>query len=128
MEVIKEKSSEIQFLYLKGRLDNENAHLLEESLCRLIDDGSRQLIIDCSQIEFINNAGLRVLVNVAKRILDAEGRLALHSPSRQAKDIFDRTGFSLVSRIYDTREEAVAGVASSGIFSLSRDDRQLVSK
>lgn len=128
MEVIKEKSSEMQFLHLRGRLDNENAQLLGESLSKLIEDGARQLIIDCSQIEFINNAGLRVLVSVAKKILDVEGRIALHSPSQQAKDIFDRTGFSMVSRIYDTREEAIAGVAGSGVFSVSRDDRHIVGR
>lgn len=128
MEVIKEKRSEIQFLYLKGRLDHENAHSLEDNLMKLIDDGARQLIIDCSQIEYINNSGLRVLLNIARRILEVEGRVAFHSPSQQAKDIFDQTGFSMVSRIYDTREEAIAGVAGSGILSSSRDDRRLVSK
>ena len=128
MEVIKEKSSEMQFLYLKGRLDNENAQLLEESLSKLIENGSRQLIIDCSQIEFINNTGLRVLVSVAKKILDVEGRIALHSPSQQAKETFDRTGFSMVSRIYDTREEAIAGIAGSGVFSVPRDDRHIAGR
>lgn len=128
MEVIKEKRTDMQFLYLKGRIDNNNAQSLEDSLLKIIEDGARQLIIDCSQIEYINNAGLRVLLNVARRILDVEGRVAFHSPSQQAKDIFDQTGFSMVSRIYDTREEAIAGIAGSGTLSASRDDRRLVSK
>jgi anti-sigma B factor antagonist len=128
MEIIKENRSYMQFLYLKGRLDNENAQSLEDSLGKLVDDGARQLIIDCSQIEFINNAGLRVLLNVARRILDVDGRLALHSPSQPAKEIFDKTGFSMVSRIYDTREEAVAGVAGSGTLSSSRENRRNVNK
>jgi anti-sigma B factor antagonist len=121
MEVIQENRSNMQFLHLKGRLDNENAESLEENLGKLIDAGAKQLIVDCSQIEFINNAGLRVLVNIAKRIMDVEGRLALHSPSQAAKDIFDKTGFSLVSRVYETREEAIAGVAGSGLLSTRRD-------
>ena len=128
MEVIKEKHTDMLFLHLKGRLDNNNAQSLEESLMKLIDDGARQIIIDCSQIEYINNAGLRMLLNVAKRILDFDGRLALHSPSQAAKDMFDKTGFSMVSRIYDTREEAIAGVASSGVLSSSRDNRRIGNK
>lgn len=121
MEVIQEKRSNMQFLHLKGRLDNENAESLEENLGKLIDAGAKQLIVDCSQIEFINNAGLRVLVNIAKRIMDVEGRLALHTPSQAAKDIFDKTGFSMVARVYETREEAIAGVAGSGLLSPRRD-------
>jgi anti-sigma B factor antagonist len=94
---------------------------------KLIEDGARQLIVDCSQIEYLNNAGLRVLLNVTKRILHVDGRVALHSPSPSAKEIFDKTGFSMVSRIYETREEAIAGVAASGLLS-SRDHRRQKNK
>ena len=121
MEIIKDKRSDMMFLYLKGRLDDSNAQSLEDNLGKLIDDGARQLIVDCSQVEFINNAGLRVLINVAKRLVNADGRLAIHSASEPAKEIFDKTGFSMVSRIYETREEALAGVAASGLLSSSRD-------
>jgi anti-anti-sigma factor len=124
MEIIKEKRTDMFFLYLRGRLDNNNAQALEDNLMKLIDEGARQMIIDCSQIEYINNAGLRVLLNVAKRIINVDGRVALHSPSQPAKEIFDKTGFSMVSRIYDTREEAIAGVAGSGLLSSSRDNRR----
>ena len=128
MEVIEEKRTDLMFLYLKGRLDNDNAQSLEDNLMKLIDDGARQLIIDCSQIESINNAGLRVLLNVAKRVVNFDGRIALHSLSQPAKEIFDKTGFSMISRIYNTREEAAAGVAASGLLSSSRDDRRNINK
>jgi anti-anti-sigma factor len=128
MEVIKEKRADMLFLYLQGRLDNNNAQSLENNLMKLIDDGAIQLIIDCSQIEYINNAGLRVLLNIAKRVVNLNGRIALHSPSEPAKEIFDKTGFSMVARVYDTREEAVAGVAASGLLSSSRENRLLNKK
>ncbi len=118
MEVIQEKRTDMVFLYLKGDIDNNNAQSLEDSLMKLIDDGARQMIIDCSQIEYINNAGLRVLLNLAKRIITVDGRVAMHSPSQAAKEMFDKTGFSMVSRIYETREEAIAGVAASGVLRL----------
>jgi len=127
MEVIQEKRTNMLFLSLKGRIDEKNAQSLEENLIKLIDDGAKELIIDCSQIEYINNAGLRVLLNVAKRALNADGRIALHSPSQPAKDIFDKTGFSMVSRIYDTREEAIAKVAASGVL-IPREHRRTLNK
>ena len=127
MEVIKEKSTDLTFIYLKGRLDAENAKSLEENLLKLIDDGVRQLIVDCSQIEFINNAGLRVLLSVAKRLTKFDGRLALHSPSPIAKQIFSSSGFGMVARIYDSREEAASNVAHSGLMA-SADNLQKVLK
>src|SRR5262245_57764070 len=127
MEVIQEKRANMLFLSLRGRIDDNNAQSLEASLIKLIDDGTKELIIDCSQIEYINNAGLRVLLNVAKRALNADGRIALHSPSEGAKEIFDKTGFSMVSRIYDTREEAIAKVAASGVL-IPREHRRTLNK
>ncbi|MGE0126851.1 MAG: STAS domain-containing protein [Blastocatellales bacterium] len=127
MEVIQEKRTDMVFLYLKGRLDGDNAQSLENNLTKLIDDGAKELIIDCSQIEYIDNAGLRALLNTAKRAVSADGRIALHSPSQPAKEIFDKTGFSMVSRIYMTREEAITGVAASGMF-VSRENLRPVKK
>jgi anti-anti-sigma factor len=72
MEVIQEKRTSMLFLSLKGRIDESNAQTLEENLVRLIDNGAKELIVDCSQIEYINNAGLRTLLNIAKKALDAE--------------------------------------------------------
>jgi anti-sigma B factor antagonist len=122
MEVIQEKRTSMLFLSLKGRIDENNAQTLEESLIKLIDNGAKELIVDCSRLDHINNAGLRTLLNIAKKALDAEGRIALHSLSQSAKDIFDKTGFSMVSRIYETREEAIANVAASGL--LTQRDNQ----
>jgi anti-sigma B factor antagonist len=122
MEVIQEKRANMLFISLKGSIDENNSRALEENLIRLIDNGGKELIVDCSQIEYINNAGLRTLLNVAKKALDAEGRIALHSLSQSAKEIFDKTGFSMVSRIYETREEAIANVAASGL--LTQRDKQ----
>lgn len=123
MEVIQEKRTSMLFLSLKGRIDENNAQTLEENLIRLIENGAKELIVDCSQIEYINNAGLRTLLNIAKKALDAEGRIALHSLSQSAKEIFDKTGFSMVSRIYETREEAIANVAASGLLTQREKQR-----
>lgn len=128
MELIKEKRTDLTFLYLKGRLDAENAKTLEDNLLRLIDDGARQLIVDCSQIDFINNAGLRALLSVAKKLTKLDGRLALHSPSPIARQIFNTTGFGLVARIYDSREEAAANVAHSGLMSSSDNLQRILGK
>lgn len=128
MEVIQEKRTDMLFLSLKGRIDENNAKALEENLIRLIDNGVKELIVDCSQIEYINNAGLRALLHVSKKALNAEGRIALHSLSQPAKEIFDKTGFSMVFRIYDTREEAIAKVAASGLLTPRENERFLSRK
>ncbi len=125
MEVIQEKRTDMLFLKLKGRIDENNAQSLKENLIKLIDNGAKELIVDCSQIEYINNAGLRALLNVARKALNAEGRVALHSLSQPAKEIFDKTGFSMVLRVYVTREEAIAKVAASRLLT-PRENQQIL--
>ncbi len=128
MELIKEKRTDLTFLYLKGRLDAENARALEENMLKIIDDGARQLIVDCSQIDFINNAGLRALLSVAKKLTKLDGRLALHSPSPIARQVFNSTGFGMVARIYESREEAAANVAHSGLMSSADNLQKILNK
>jgi anti-anti-sigma factor len=115
VEIVKEKRTDMLFLNLQGRLDSNNAQSLEDNLTKLIEDGAKQLIIDCSLVEYIDNSGLRAMLNVAKRAINENGRVALHSLSQAARDVFDKTGFSMVSRVYETREEAIAGIAGSGL-------------
>lgn len=128
MSFIEEKRTDMVFLNLRGSIDDNNAQPLENNLMKLIDEGVRQLIVDCSEIEHINNAGLRMLLNVGRQIVAFNGRIAFHSLSQAAKETFDKTGFSMAARIYGTREEAIAGVAASSFLSTTRENRRTKDK
>ena len=60
-----------------GELDLANANLLEEELRRAIGGDAPGVVLDLSDVTFIDSAGLRVLLSMARHSLRNGGRLCL---------------------------------------------------
>lgn len=60
-----------------GELDLSNAKMLEAELGRAIDGDAPGVVLDLSAVTFIDLAGLRVLLLMAKHSLRSGGRLCL---------------------------------------------------
>lgn len=59
-------------LCLHGEIDLSSANVLSQAIDEAIDAGWRRVVIDFSDLEFVNSSGLGVLVAATKR-LRAEG-------------------------------------------------------
>ena len=92
----------------QGRLDGITSREFEQDLLDRIESGDRVLVLDFSKIEFISSAGLRAILSAAKRIKAAGGRLAICSPKKQVKEIFDVTGCMTLLDIFPTYDAAAA--------------------
>src|ERR1700753_743046 len=81
---------------LSGQLDSRAASAFERQLTTELGQGPDRLLIDCTELEFITSAGLRVLLMLGKR-LDAEGGcLALCTLNAATRQVFDIAGFSTI--------------------------------
>ena len=95
----------------QGRLDGSTSGEFEQDLLKRIAAGDELLVLDFSKIDFVSSAGLRAILAAAKRIKSAGGRLAICSPKKQVKEIFDVTGCMTLLDIFPTFEAAVAHLA-----------------
>ena len=66
------------------------------------------MVLDCSQLDYVSSAGLRVFLITAKRLSKVDGKLALSALTEQVREVFDIAGFSSIFRIYPSRREALA--------------------
>jgi anti-sigma B factor antagonist len=110
MEIREEKADGIAVLNLSGRLDASNAAEAEGKVLGLIDGGTDRLVVDCSGLEYISSAGLRILLMAAKRLTPPRRKLALAGLRPQVREVFDIAGFSSIFDIHETRAAAVAAV------------------
>lgn len=85
------KDEKILTIYLKGHIDSANAGLVEEEVtsARSAADPA-EVIVDCSELEYISSAGLRVILRLKKAVPNT--RLIQVSP--EVYEIFDMTGFT----------------------------------
>ena len=81
---------------VSGDVDLSTAPLLEQQLKELIEDGARAIVLDITDLKFIDAAGLSVLVRAADRLRRCGGGLQLRSPSRSVRQTLLMTGLDTV--------------------------------
>ncbi len=83
-------------LRVSGDVDLSTAPVLEQQLKELIDDGARAIVLDITDLKFIDAAGLSVLVRAADRLRRCDGGLQLRSPSRSVRKVLQITGLDTI--------------------------------
>jgi len=106
MQITQSKNQSIDIIALQGKLDAGTAPALEQKLMAMIDQGSKQLVINLEGLQYISSAGLRVLLMTAKKMKGASGKLALCGLQENVKEIFDLAGFTTIFSIYASASEA----------------------
>jgi anti-anti-sigma factor len=73
----------------------------------------RALIIDCSDLEYISSAGLRVFLLAARSAQRAGRSFAVCSLRQPVREVFDLSGFSRVMSVLPDRAAALAQLPGS---------------
>ena len=103
--------SETHVIELRGEVDLYTAPEFKTHLHELIDEGKTHIVIDLSQVTYIDSTTLGVLVGGLKRLRRAGGSLVLVCTEASIVHIFDVTGLDQALPVYATVEEAIAGSA-----------------
>ncbi|HET9074085.1 MAG TPA: STAS domain-containing protein [Solirubrobacteraceae bacterium] len=77
-------------LRLRGELDVSSSPALEDELSRV--SGLPVIVLDLSDLEFIDSTGLGVLVKSHQRVRDEGGRLAIVEGGGQVRRLLELTG------------------------------------
>jgi anti-sigma B factor antagonist len=104
----------VQVIALAGEVDLYTAPEFKQELLRVIGEGAKQVVVDLTETTFIDSTTLGVLVGGVKRLRPEGGQLSLISSDRNITKIFEITGLDRVFAIYETRDEALAALASTG--------------
>ena len=78
---------------LVGELDTAAAIEMESLLKPLFENQDCDVVIDCTQLEYIASSGLRILLSILKQA-KAHGReVVLRNVNEDIKEVFRLTGF-----------------------------------
>jgi anti-sigma B factor antagonist len=93
---------------LSGELDLGVAVVLRQSLDDLIRDGQVRLLIDLSDVSFIDSTALGVLLHTSKKLRRRHGRLAVVCPNPAMRNLFELVGHNLLFPVDDSVDQALA--------------------
>jgi anti-sigma B factor antagonist len=83
-------------LSLAGDLDLFSAPQLQEIARPIIEGGGRRLVIDLGRVEFVDSAGLAVLMVLYRRCQQAQCELALVDATGRQENLFALTGLDQI--------------------------------
>jgi anti-sigma B factor antagonist len=94
-------------LSVAGDVDAANAHILREAMLGAIDEGPPLVVVDLTQVGYIDSVGLGTLVVSLKRASEQQSRLRLVVTSPQIEKIFKITGLLTAFEIYHDLSSAI---------------------
>ncbi len=92
---------------LRGRLDLLVASEVKQRLTKAVQDGFQLLVIDMSEVSFVDSSGLGALIGGLKAARMAGGDLRLANVGSQAMAILELTTLNRVLRPYPNVAEAL---------------------
>jgi anti-anti-sigma factor len=78
---------------LHGEMDTAAALEAEEVLKPLYTSNGKDVIIDCSDLEYIASSGLRILLSILKGAKASGSRVVMRGVNDDIRNVFKLTGF-----------------------------------
>jgi anti-anti-sigma factor len=85
---------EVKVVALRGELDFADAPSLGRMLDELRADGAREVVIDLSELTFIDSSGISALVGAARAVSSDGGTLVVASPTPHVRRVFEIVNLS----------------------------------
>ena len=93
MNVKLEELTDRYLVTLEGELDTVAATEVEKVLQPLYKGDGRDVIIDCSGLEYIASSGLRILIGILKGAKAGGSKVVIRNLNDDIKNVFKLTGF-----------------------------------
>lgn len=108
MEFTVEHSPGYTVLVGAGRLNMVGAPKLREAVAEVVNSGSNRVVLDLSEVVFMDSSGLGALIGCLKVARQAGGDLRIANVGQQVRMVLELTSMNRVLTPYDTVEEAFA--------------------
>ena len=99
----------IVILEPKGKImGGPDASLLHDKLYEFIEQNKKNVVIDLSQVEWMNSTGLGILISGYTTLRNNDGTLKLASVTDKIQSLLTITKLVTVFEAYDSVEEALS--------------------
>jgi len=107
-EIAQRADESTPVLSVRGEIDVSTAPELRDRLLSVAQEGYSTVVVDLSEVTFLDSTALGVLVSGLKRFRAAGGDLRLVVTGRSVTKVLEITGLVEVFPIFDTVAGAVA--------------------
>ncbi len=113
MKLSSSDSDGIPVLHLHGEFDIFETPTLEEDLAGRVARGTARVVIDLTQVSFVNSSTLAFFIRAQRTLREKGGEVVLANPRRHLHRTLTTLGLAQVFRIVGSVSEAVAALRPS---------------
>lgn len=113
MEYSVHDESGITVIDLSGEIDVGHAARLRDILDERIGGSTGTVLLNLSDVVFIDSSGLGVLIAAHRKAQDVEQTLALANPQAPVQRVFELTRTSRVFQVFTTVEDGVEALRNT---------------
>jgi anti-sigma B factor antagonist len=108
MTLIEMKSGQVLVLDLSGEIDREAAKTFLQRITQILDKGEQCLLVDFTEVTYINSTGLSAIILAAKRLEKSGGKFVLAGVIDPIQNVLRVAGLASLFPVVPTRAEALA--------------------
>ena len=102
---------ELAVISVTGYLDFDAAPRLKDSLVDRIEAGSTHLVVDLTEVGFIDSTAIGVLVGTLKTLEELSGSLVVVCTNENVRSIFELVGLDEIITLHRSRDDAISALA-----------------
>ena len=110
LQVHEEAVGDAHVIAARGEIDQVSARHVADALRRATLDGEGDVVLDMSETNFIDSAGISTLLNGLRRLTRLRRRLIIVCPHGAPRRVFEILGLVGTFELVESRDEAGAGV------------------
>jgi len=111
LEIELEGFGDIMLMVLEGQIDSYTAEEISKLIEQHILKGNLNIIIDLTKVDYLDSAGLSVLISVRIKVGKRNGHLRLVGLQGKTKKVFELANLIQMFDLYDNRESAFEGLS-----------------
>lgn len=108
MDLHLHSEADIAILDIKGSVDSYTVRALSQQLEIAMTSKSANLLVNLTNVEFMDSSGLATLVQTMNRCRERGGNLYLCNPQQSVRMILELTRLDKALEIFPTQEDAIA--------------------
>lgn len=106
-DVTEEEHGDAIIVRFSGQFDFSHVAVARSIINRRVESGARLIIANLDGLDYIDSAGLGVLVGTLARLREREGELAIVCHSPRIRRVFDITKLTQLLTMYDDEASAL---------------------
>jgi anti-sigma B factor antagonist len=109
MKVLTERKGDVTVLRLRGTLmGGPDSQVFEDALSTVLEAGPGRVLVDMSDISWVNSTGLGILIAGHRKVSGGGGELKLLHVSKRIESILMVTKLNTLFDSYDDEAKAIA--------------------